>query len=198
MSILKRCAAGLLSMVSLSVLTVAGCAVDPASDTGNNDVSGDNGDEGVINEDAASLLSCPGVGTIYPIASDPNTGAVDVSSFCLGEINKYRKTKNLKPYFLHSTKTADVCCQNAEAKTAAAKGGHADGGCGWKSQGFCGGGRNPSGTAQASVGWCPRLFFQEGPSGGHYQAMMQTAPRGISCSFYAISRDKHSVVVDYY
>jgi hypothetical protein len=52
------------------------------------------------------------------------------------------------------------------------------------------------------VDYCPRLFFQEGPAvppdANHYTAMMQTAPRGVMCSFYGVSRDKHSIVVNYY
>lgn len=136
------------------------------------------------------------------MSADPDSGAVDVSAHCLGVINGYRSQKGLAPYYLQSTSAQAVCCQAGEAKTAAETGGHADGGCGWKAQGFCGGGRNPNGTAKASVDWCPKLFYQEGPavppSSNHYTAMMETAPRGIMCSFYGVSRDKHSVVVNYY
>jgi len=28
--------------------------------------------------------------------------------------------------------------------------------------------------------------------------MMDPTPRAVMCSFYAVSRDRHSVVVDYY
>lgn len=143
-------------------------------------------------------LTCDGVGPVYPMADDPDTGAVDVSEYCLGRINYYRAKEGLAPYFLKSTTPEARCCQAAEAKTAAEIGGHADGGCGWQSQGFCGGGRNPDGNVKASVDWCPRLFFEEGPTGGHYQAMMKTEPRAVMCSFYAVSRDKHSIVVNYY
>jgi hypothetical protein len=136
------------------------------------------------------------------MAADPDTGAVDVSTYCLGLINGYRSQKGLAPYYLHSQTTEAVCCQAAEAKTAAETGGHANGGCGWKAQGFCGGGRNPNGTVKASVDWCPKLFFQEGPAvppgANHYTAMMETTPRGVMCSFYGVSRDKHSIVVNYY
>jgi hypothetical protein len=146
--------------------------------------------------------TCAGVGQVHPMAADPNTGAVDVSEYCLGLINGYRAQKGLKPYYLHSTTTEAVCCQAAEAKTAAETGGHASGGCGWSAQGFCGGGRNPNGTVKGSMDWCPRLFFEEGPaapgSANHYTAMMEEKPRGIMCSFYGVSRDKHSVVVNYY
>jgi hypothetical protein len=151
---------------------------------------------------AATGPTCAGVGQVQAMSADPDTGAVDVSAYCLGVINGYRSQKGLAPYYLHSTTTEAVCCQAAEAKTAAETAGHANGGCGWKAQGFCGGGRNPNGTVKASVDWCPKLFFQEGPAvppgANHYTAMMEPAPRGVMCSFYGVSRDKHSIVVNYY
>ncbi len=151
---------------------------------------------------AAAGPTCAGVGQVQAMSADPDTGAVDVSEYCLGLINGYRAQKGLKPYYLHSTTTEAVCCQAAEAKTAAETGGHANGGCGWSAQGLCGGGRNPNGTVKASMDWCPKLFYQEGPaapgSANHYTAMMEEKPRGIMCSFYGVSRDKHSVVVNYY
>jgi hypothetical protein len=55
---------------------------------------------------------------------------------------------------------------------------------------------------KASMDWCPRMFFAEGPATppdtNHYTAMMEENPRGIMCSFYGVSRDKHSIVVNYY
>lgn len=145
---------------------------------------------------------CASVGQVQAMSADPDTGAVDVSEYCLGLINGYRAKKGLQPYYLHSTTAEAVCCQAAEAKTAAETGGHANGKCGWQSQGLCAGGRNPNGTVQASMDWCPKLFFAEGPAtppgANHYTAMMEEKPRGIMCSFYGVSRDRHSIVVNYY
>ena len=145
---------------------------------------------------------CAGVGQVQAMSADPDTGAVDVSEYCLGLINGYRAQKGLKPYYLHSTAAEAVCCQAAEAKTAAETGSHASGKCGWQSQGLCAGGRNPDGTVQASMDWCPKMFFAEGPAtppgANHYTAMMEEKPRGIMCSFYGVSRDRHSIVVNYY
>jgi hypothetical protein len=143
-------------------------------------------------------LVCAESGVIHTIDEDPDVGAVDISEYCLGQINSYRSKQGLAAFFLQSTTPEAQCCQATEAKIAAEIGGHASNGCGWQAQGFCGGGRNPNGTVKASVDWCPRLFFQEGPSGGHYQAMMDPKPRGVMCSFYAVSRDQHSIVVNYY
>ena len=145
---------------------------------------------------------CVGVGQVQAMSADPDTGAVDVSEYCLGLINGYRAKKGLQPYYLHSTTAEAVCCQAAEAKTAAETGSHVNGKCGWQSQGLCAGGRNPDGTVQASMDWCPKLFFAEGPAtppgANHYTAMMEEKPRGIMCSFYGVSRDRHSIVVNYY
>ena len=151
---------------------------------------------------AVTGLTCTGVGSVQAMSADPDTGAVDVSEYCLGVINGYRSQKGLAPYYLQSKAPEAICCQAAEAKTAAETGGHANGGCGWKAQGFCGGGRNPNGTVKASVDYCPKLFYQEGPAvppnSNHYTAMMEPSPRGVMCSFYGVSRDKHSIVVNYY
>lgn len=150
----------------------------------------------------ASGPMCTGAGQVQAMSADPDSGAVDVSEYCLARINGLRAQKGLEPYYLQSTSTEAVCCQAAEAKTAAEIGGHANGKCGWKAQGFCGGGRNPNGTVKASVDFCPKMFFEEGPaappSANHYTAMMEIAPRGVMCSFYAVSRDRHSIVVNYY
>ena len=185
------------------VLVTAGCGDGSKSGSvGDGGTNSDlpttsTGDSGNVGSDHVGL-TCPNVGPLYSMRDDPNTGAVDVSDYCLGRINYYRATAGLAPHFLKSTAPEAVCCQAAEAKTAAEIGGHANGGCGWQAQGFCGGGRNPNGNVQGSVDWCPRLFFEEGPTGGHYQAMMGVNPRAIMCSFYAVSRDQHSIVVNYY
>jgi hypothetical protein len=153
---------------------------------------------GVTSATGGAGVTCAKSGLLHAMSEDPDSGAVDVSEHCLKQINGYRAKAGLTPYFLKSTAPDAVCCQADEAKTAALTGGHVNGGCGWQAQGFCGGGRNPNGTVQASVDWCPRLFFEEGPNGGHYQAMMEVKPRAVMCSFYAVSRDRHSVVVNYY
>jgi hypothetical protein len=183
---------------------VAACGSGGGSDTTASPAAGAAPGTGTAGGPSTSAAgpTCAGVGQIQPMAADPDTGAVDVSEYCLGLINGYRAQKGLKPYYLQSTTTQAVCCQAAEAKTAAETGGHANGGCGWSAQGFCGGGRNPNGTVKGSVDWCPRLFFEEGPAtppnANHYTAMMETNPRGVMCSFYGVSRDKHSMVVNYY
>ena len=58
---------------------------------------------------------------------------------------------------------------------------HWSDGCGWKSQGAAGGGRggdDSNGTVEKSVWWVPKLFYNEGPEGGHYQAIMTERSRG--------------------
>ena len=136
------------------------------------------------------------------MSADPDDGAVDVSEYCHGVINGYRAQTGLEPYYLQSESTKAVCCQAAEAKTAAETSGHANGGCCLKAQGLCGGGRNPNGTVKDSVDYCPKLFYQEGlavlPSSNHYTAMMEISPRGVKCSFYGAAREKLAIAVNYY
>lgn len=197
---MKRVACGVVSTVVL-MLSAAACSDSGTDDSAGGGVAGGGTGETVSSGTGSSgqpTLTCDGVGPVYLMADDPDTGAVDISEYCLGRINYYRAKEGLQPYFLKSTTPEALCCQAAEAKTAAEIGGHANGGCGWQAQGFCGGGRNPDGNVQASVDWCPRLFFEEGPTGGHYQGMMGVTPRAVMCSYYAVSRDKHSIVVNYY
>lgn len=188
----------------LTAALVAGCGSGGGSDSPAGSAVGATKDSITLTgtPTATAGPTCSSAGPIQAMTADPDTGAVDVSAYCLEIINGYRSQKGLAPYYLHSTSIEAACCQAAEAKTAAEAGGHANGKCGWKAQGFCGGGRNPNGTVQGSVDWCPKLFYQEGPaapgSANHYTAMMEEKPRGIMCSFYGVSRDKHSIVVNYY
>jgi hypothetical protein len=57
MKIVKHCAVGILSIVSLGVLTMAGCAVDPDSDSDLDDVSGIVDDEGAIDTSSEALTA---------------------------------------------------------------------------------------------------------------------------------------------
>ncbi len=190
---------------SLAALLVFAAAAGMLACSSSSDAAGGNGADGGVDAaapfdasyDGAGLV-CGDAGTLAPMSADPDSGPVDVASYCLTLINGYRAQQGLAPYWLKDTSASAMCCATAEAAQAATTKGHVNGGCGWTSQGFCGGGRNPDGTVKASMDWCPKLFFQEGPTGGHYQAMMRPEPRGIMCSFYALSRDQHAIVVDYY
>lgn len=132
---------------------------------------------------------------------DPDEGFIDITDFCVAEMNMYRARDGLEPY---TVKEDGRCCSAREAHQAWLDGTHHNNSyCDWVSQGAAGGGRNPTGTAKGSVEWVPRLFWQErGPtyeeSGGHYQAMMRPETREIACGFYAADRDNHRVVVNYW
>jgi hypothetical protein len=186
------------SMLLVAILgsVIACSSSDPGAGGGTHD-AGDADLSFDASYDGAGLV-CADAGTLAPMAADPDVGPVDVASYCLTLINGYRAKEGLAPYWLRDTSASAMCCAVQEAEQAAISQGHVNGGCGWTSQGFCGGGRNSDGTVKASMDWCPKLFYQEGPSGGHYQAMMRPEPRGIMCSFYALSRDEHAIVVDYY
>lgn len=139
---------------------------------------------------------CDEVGAFATMESDPDSGFVDISDFCLAEINSYRAMEGLEPFTLRQDRQ---CCSALEARQAVRDDtAHNGDFCDWAAQGACGGGRGERGTVEASVAWCPRLFYREGPEGGHYRAMMRPEPREIQCGYYARDRDKHSILVNYW
>ncbi|WP_299554208.1 CAP domain-containing protein [Seonamhaeicola sp.] len=138
-------------------------------------------------------------GAMQLMADDPYCGYVDVGEFAVNLINEYRAKHNLPPYV---RAIEYELCAAREARLAVENGvPHWNDGCGWRSQGSTGGGRggdDSSGTVEKSVAWVPKLFYQEGPNGGHYQAMMEKRSRGVAVGYYAIDRDSHRIVVNYY
>ncbi len=157
----------------------------------------DSGDEGGGSETPASCDELE----LASLDDDPDQGYIDVTDFCLELINEYRAMEGLEPYTAHAD---GVCCSAQEAHQAWLDDTHHNGDyCDWSAQGAAGGGRNPNGTARASMEWVPRLFYQEmgdtfEESGGHYQAMMRPEPRPIACGWYGADRDNHRVVVNYW
>jgi hypothetical protein len=140
-------------------------------------------------------------GPIYAMSTNPASGGVDVGSHCLTQVNYYRRLKNLAPYTLKPLTTTQKCCLIAEAKAAVDyKRAHFMARClsGSPSQGAGGGGRGGTGTVRDAVTWVPKLFYQEGASGGHYQAMKRPQTRQFTCSYYAKDRYKHAILLNWY
>lgn len=166
---------------------------------GGGDGGGDVGDDG--GDDGSDVPATCGEIELAPLDDDPDQGYIDVTEFCLELINEYRAMEGLEPYTMHAD---GVCCSAQEAHQAWLNDTHHNGDyCDWVAQGAAGGGRNPNGTARASMEWVPKLFYQEmgdtfEESGGHYQAMMRPEPRGIACGWYGADRDNHRVVVNYW
>lgn len=138
-------------------------------------------------------------GEMQLMSDDPFCGYVDVGEYATNEINRQRAKLGLTPYVrgiefeLCAAREARLAVQNETF--------HWSDNCGWRSQGAAGGGRGgdgSSGSVQASIKWVPKLFWQEGPGGGHYEAMMEERSRRVAVGYYAIDRDKHGVVVNYY
>lgn len=175
------------------------------------DADDDNGADGGDGSEGGSTDDDDGDGSDAPAScdeielasldDDPDQGYIDVTEFCLELINGYRAKQGLEPYTAHAD---GVCCSAQEAHQAWLNDTHHNGDyCDWTAQGAAGGGRNPNGTARASMEWVPRLFYQEmgdtfEESGGHYQAMMRPEPRPIACGWYGADRDNHRVVVNYW
>ncbi|WP_353777488.1 CAP domain-containing protein [Winogradskyella sp. 3972H.M.0a.05] len=138
-------------------------------------------------------------GEMQLMSDDPYCGYVDVGEYCVNQINMYRAMHGLPPYV---RAVEYELCAAREARLALENGTfHWNDGCGWVSQGAAGGGRggdDSDGTVEKSVWWVPKLFYEEGPNGGHYQAMMQENSRFVTCGYYAIDRDSHGIIINYY
>lgn len=209
-----------VGVVALSAAVgVVGCGQDdpgmggdsggPGTDGGGGTDTGGGADTGGGGRDGAPPADGSGGGggascgdfVLAPLDDDPDEGFIDITEFCLEEINMYRAMEDLEPYTI---KEDGRCCSALEARQALMDGtGHNGDYCDWAAQGSAGGGRNPSGTARASVEWVPRLFWRERgdtfeESGGHYQAMMRPGTREIACGWYASDRDNHRVMVNYW
>ncbi len=138
-------------------------------------------------------------GAMLLMADDPYCGYVDVGEYATNRINEFRTLHKLPP-FVRAVEYE--LCAAREARLALENGTvHWSDDCGWRSQGAAGGGRggdDSEGTVEKSVWWVPKLFYEEGPNGGHYQAMMTDRSRGVAVGYYAIDRDHHVIVVNYY
>ena len=187
-----------VTLLALLVLIV-GCG-DPQSEGEPRDIDDDSGGDSNGVDGGDSGLVCDHI-KLIAMDEDPDEGYIDITDFCVAELNKYRAVENLEPY---TVKEDGRCCSAREAHQAWVEGGYHNGDyCDWVSQGAAGGGRNPNGTAKKSVEWVPRLFWGERgdsyeDSGGHYQAMMRPETREVACGFYAANRDEHRIVVNYW
>ncbi|MCP3912620.1 MAG: hypothetical protein GY929_21655 [Actinomycetia bacterium] len=138
-------------------------------------------------------------GVILPASEDASCGYHDIGSHCVEQINYWRAKEGLPPF----ERLADAeACAAREARLALEAGkSHYNDGCGWRSQASSGGGRGgdgSNGTVLLSVDWLPKLIYNEGPDGGHYQAMMTPYPRAVACGYFASDRDNHRILINYY
>ncbi|MEM7324655.1 MAG: hypothetical protein AAF531_16310 [Actinomycetota bacterium] len=138
-------------------------------------------------------------GVIQPMADDKACGYADIGGYCLEQINYWRAQEGLEPFVRLEEFEA---CAAREARLALDAGRpHYSDNCGWRAQASSGGGRGgdgSAGTIEKSVWWLPKLIFDEGPEGGHYQGMMTERVRGVSCGYFARNRDEHRIIINYY
>ncbi len=81
-------------------------------------------------------LTCDEV-ELAPLDEDPDQGFIDVSDFCVAEINTYRAMEGLEPYTVYEE---GRCCSALEARQAWIEDTHHNGDfCDWQSQGAAGG-----------------------------------------------------------
>ena len=137
-------------------------------------------------------------GKMQLMNDDPYCGYVDVGKYGVEEINKYRAQHGLPPFVraieheLCAAREARLALENDKA--------HWSDNCGWRAQASSGGGRGGDGSpgsVEKSVWWLPKLIYEEGP-GGHYPAMMTERSRGVAVGYYALNRDQHRIIINYY
>ena len=138
-------------------------------------------------------------GVIQPMADDATCGYADIGGYCLEQINYWRAQEGLAPFVRLEEFEA---CAAREARLALEAGrSHFSDGCGWRAQASSGGGRGgegSNGTIEKSVWWLPKLIFDEGPAGGHYQGMMTERVRGVACGYFSRNREEHRIIINYY
>ena len=144
-------------------------------------------------------LNLCGDGAMQLMSDDPYCGYVDIGEYATNRINEFRALKGLPP-FVRAVEYE--LCAAREARLALENGVfHWSDDCGWRAQGSAGGGRggdDSEGSVEKSVWWVPKLFYAEGPDGGHYQGMMTARSRGVTAGYYATDRDNHVIVINYY
>ncbi|MEM9651025.1 MAG: CAP domain-containing protein [Actinomycetota bacterium] len=138
-------------------------------------------------------------GVIQPMADDKTCGYADIGGYCLEQINYWRAQEGLEPFV--RLEEFEACAAREARRAVDAARPHYSDNCGWRAQASSGGGRGgdgSAGTIEKSVWWLPKLIFDEGPEGGHYQGMMTERVRGVSCGYFARNRDEHRIIINYY
>ncbi len=113
-----------------------------------------------------------------------------VAQLCVDEINRYRATLGLRPLVRAADKEA---CADGQIRDDA-QSGHWHGSygrCGESLQNECS--SSPTGQADFIKG-CLRGMWNEGPGGGHYEAMKNPTVTKVWCGFHTTpSGDRWSV-----
>ncbi|AKU97162.1 hypothetical protein AKJ09_03826 [Labilithrix luteola] len=162
----------ILSALSVALLLVA-CGGDDSNST---DGSAGNDNSSSVTEGAT-------------VTADGDS----LAELCVNTINAYRATLDLPPYERWSD--AEVCA-NGEAKSDS-ESGKAHGAfpnCGEFGQNEC---PDWSGDPKTALPKCLRAMWNEGPGGGHYEAMRSSKYKKVACGIAETSKGTFWAVQDF-
>jgi hypothetical protein len=153
--------------LAIACAACAGCGEDPSSlDSRHTTASGTSG-SGTSGGDTTGTS-----GT----ASTNDGSAADV---CVATINQFRATKGLSP--LARWSATEACADGQAANDGSTNAAHgAFGKCGEVAQNECPGWPAPAAT---TIPKCLQAMWNEGPGGGHYEAMSSRLYTKVACGF---------------
>ena len=109
----------------------------------------------------------------------PATDNGSVAQLCVDEINRYRSTLGLRP--LERAHDREACANGQIADDARSGKWHGSfGGCGESLQNEC---MSSPTSSEDMIKGCLRNMWNEGPGGGHYEAMKSSTTK-VWCGFY--------------
>jgi len=117
--------------------------------------------------------------------SQPVTGTGEsANELCWSTINAYRAQKNLKPL---ARWTEQEACADGQAETDAStnKAHGSFGRCQEMAQNEC---PNTPGAPEKALPLCLEAMWDEGPGGGHHDAMASTQYTKVSCGVFTTAR----------
>jgi hypothetical protein len=123
--------------------------------------------------------SLPRVARTPPPAPASDNGNGSVAQLCVDEINRYRSTLGLRP--LERAADREACANGQIEQDARSGKWHGSfGGCGEALQNEC---MSSPTSREGMIKGCLRDMWNEGPGGGHYEAMKSSTSK-VWCGFY--------------
>lgn len=135
-----------------------------------------------------------------PVATPPVTPAASgdpalelARERCVAEINRYRATLGVAP--VQRWRATEACTDDQARKDGVSKQAHgAFGGCQEWEQCECPGWDGPPDDMIVS---CLRAMWDEGPGGGHHDAMANPENRYVSCGFHVAADGSYWAIQNY-
>lgn len=158
-----------LAVLCVSLLAVAACGEDPATQQGAQSPP-----------PPPQHLPQPNRPQFAPQPALAGPGSPEQA--CVDGINAYRRTVGSPP--LQRWSVAESCASGeSRSDSASGKAHGAFGRCGEMAQDECPGWNGPPG---AMIGDCLKMMWAEGPGGGHYDNMKNPNYQWVACGFHTL------------